>query len=278
MKKKNIILIGIVVIVVIICILGVIIGFGINDEPKDNDKDSVKLSQDLLGNDEDKESEGSSKDEKDETESADDESTEETTEDITKEATEQTTSEATSQETTSNQTEKEEVTTTSVQTEKEEETTTQAQTEKLDRWSYEYMIIDGKSVYAEYNTKIMEMYDSINKERISAGKSALIFDTEISYIACARASQVAYENVIEGSLEVKYYELMQKSGIVFSKAVENIAAGHESAKAVVSGNDTSWKTSTIHYDNMISDKYKKVGVGVDYSDNMGYVWVAIFSN
>ncbi len=270
MKLKNIVLVIIVVVVVIICILGAVIGFGLNDEPKDNEKASVKLSQDLPDNDEDDA----------------DISSEETTENVTGESK----NETTSQETTSKQKETEEETTTTKQKETETETTTSAQNyaeadtttavqaERLDRWSYEYMMIDGRSVYSEYNVKLMELYDSINKERINAGKSALAFDAQISYIACARASLLVYEDAIEDSSNTKYYEFMKNSGITFSLAAENIAAGHESAGQVVSGSDTSWKTSTTHYDNMISDKYTKVGVGVDYSESMGYVWVAIFSN
>jgi len=317
MKKKNIILIGIVFVVVIVCILAAVIGFGLNDEKEDDDKDTVRLTQsasddtkadktedettkeDESENTDDEEttdSEGneSESNEADDEETGDEETSDEetsdedasdedasdeeattkkvTTDDITTEATtsekstEADTDEATTEETTTGG----DLT--------QEETTAAIVDKELDRLSYEYMMIDGKSVYSEYSVKITELYNSINEERARAGAPKLVFDTDVSYIACARASQLAFEKTVESSSKVKYYDLMSKSGIQFSKAVENTAAGHSSSSQVVSGDDTSWKTSTRHYDNMISDEYTRVGVGVDYSEVMGYVWVAIFLN
>lgn len=279
MKKKNIILLFIVFFVVIICILAVVIGFGLSDRKKDDDnkKNQVNLSQEEPDKESDEESDEktSETDEttKDETGESDEQET--TTEELTTEEETTTVQEITTEETTSEEDAVDE-TTSSVETPKETETVIVK--DDITRYSYEYMMIDGQSVYKEYNAKLVELYNCINAQRVKNGLPQLVFDEEISYIACARASQLAYENVMESNQTVKYYDLMKQSGISFSKAAENTAAGHESAKEVVSGDITSWKTSQKHYDNIISVNYTRVGVGVDYSDTMGYVWVAIFSN
>ena len=108
----------------------------------------------------------------------------------------------------------------------------------------------------------------------------LRLDEELCYIACGRASEMAYTKEIS---EVRpdgthFYDLMKKAGISFNRTVENIAAGYDNAGSVVSGNDNSWKTSSRHYENLINSQYKRVGVGVDYSETYGYIWVAIFSD
>ncbi len=268
MKKKNIILIAIAIAVIVICILAVVIGFGLSDKKDDDDdeKKPVQVSQELSDESEeekekypDVEPDGS----------ASEEETEEKTETEVETETE-----------TESETEGESETSTEVETEAITEKETEEQTvskEPMNRLSYEYMIIDGKSVYIEYNEKIMELFENINVERKKKGISALTFDKNVSYIASARASQIAYECDFESD-GLQYYELMKQYGINFSKAVENIAAGHAEAKSVVSGNDSSWKTSQTHYENMLSEDYSKVGVGVDYSEELGYIWVAIFSN
>lgn len=256
MKKKNIVLLAILLIVVVICILAVVIRFVINDDGDKKDKKPVKLSENLL-------EEETTTDEADEKSTTVKESEEDTTSAVSKE-TESDTTYVVEQETTEDTT--------------ETDTTKQEEIQELNRYSYEYMIIDGKSVYLEFNSKLMDLYESINKARLEAGVPQLTFDKEISYIACAKASQISYENVVENNQKMQYYEFMKMSKVVFTKAAENTAAGYGTAEDVVSGNSTSWKTSERHYQNLISVDYTRVGVGVDYSETMGYIWVAIFSN
>ncbi len=275
MKKKNIILVGIVAVIVVICILGVVIGFGLSDKSNGH-RTSNRISEDMQ--------EETSKDKSDEKESSSEGGTEEETvsEKVTIEETtaETTTEEVITEETTTKEVTTEESTTEEITTEQPttEQSTTEQVTEDLNRLSYNYMLIDGQTIYEEYNVKIIELYNAINAERARVGVGELALDVNVSYIACARASLISYESAIAGTEEIKYYDLMNQSGINFSQAFENTAAGHSVAKDVVSGNDTSWKTSEKHYENMISSKYTRVGVGVDYSETMGYVWVAIFLN
>lgn len=281
MKKKNIILLCIAIIVVIICVLAVFIGYGSKNKD-DPDDDEVEVTEYKDSDDE----------------SVDDESdkaTEESGEAIEENSSDETESDADMETEVimdTDETEGTQETQESSETEKEEEETTkeiesevattkpsEPETQKpLDRFSYEYMLIDGKTLYTEYNVKIMQLYESINAERRAAGKKELIFDKNISYVACAMASQAAYKANVDGGGEVMYYDMMKNIGISFTKTVENLAAGQETAKDVVSGVEGSWKTSKKHYNNVLSTDYTRVGVGVDYSESLGYVWVAIFSN
>ena len=285
MKKKNIILLCVALIVVIICVLAVIIGYG-SKAKNDLDDDEVESTE--------------YKDSEDDEDSVDDESsedkaTEESGESMEENSSDETESDAdmetevimdtgdsketqTTQETSKDETVEEE-TTKEIETEVATTVPPKQETQKpLDRFSYEYMLIDGKTIYTEYNEKIMQLYESINAERRANGKPELMFDKKISFVACAMASQVVYKSCVDGGGEVLYYDMMKNMGISFTKTVENMAAGHTLAKDVVSGSYGSWKTSQKHYNNVISTDYTRVGVGVDYSESMGYVWVAIFSN
>lgn len=280
MRKKNIILIAIALVVVVVCILAAVIGFGINKEDdEDNDKKApVELSDSTLAEDETE-----SKEENVDVET--EPPKENDTEEESQESSDETVDEGTESETTNDSTQENSTEEESTEEMTEEQTTIEVETteqttvseEELNRLSYEYMMVDGKSVYVEYNERLLELFNCINAERKKAGKSELEFSRDICFVACARASQIAYEKDFDSD-GMEYYELMEQNGISFSKAVENIAAGHNQAESVVAGDDASWKTSITHYENMVSDEYTKVGVGVDYSDTLGYIWVAIFSN
>lgn len=69
------------------------------------------------------------------------------------------------------------------------------------------------------------------------------------------------------------FTVLSELGISYGTAGENIAAGYSSSQSVMEG----WRSSSGHYQNIISSKFKKIGIGVNIINNQ-YYWVQIFSN
>lgn len=67
--------------------------------------------------------------------------------------------------------------------------------------------------------------------------------------------------------------MLKNYGLTYNYAGENIA-GNISMKAAVD----KWLASESHKKNILSNKYTKIGVGVEKSDKYGYIIVAIFTD
>lgn len=67
------------------------------------------------------------------------------------------------------------------------------------------------------------------------------------------------------------FNMMKNAGITFKTAGENIAGNSSVEKAV-----NSWLLSDTHKENILSNAYNFVGIGVEKSDTYGYVIVVMF--
>lgn len=67
------------------------------------------------------------------------------------------------------------------------------------------------------------------------------------------------------------FEMMQNAGITYKTAGENIAGNSSVENAV-----NSWLASDTHKQNILSNAYNYVGIGITKSDTYGYVIVVMF--
>ena len=67
--------------------------------------------------------------------------------------------------------------------------------------------------------------------------------------------------------------MLKNYGLTYNYAGENIA-GNTSMKDTVD----KWMASESHKKNILSSKYKNIGVGVQKSPRYGYIIVAIFTD
>ena len=66
--------------------------------------------------------------------------------------------------------------------------------------------------------------------------------------------------------------MMKQFGISYSYAGENIAAGQQTAQAVM----TAWMNSPGHRQNIMSPNYTQMGIGYSPGGNMSPYWSQMF--
>ena len=69
------------------------------------------------------------------------------------------------------------------------------------------------------------------------------------------------------------FEMLQRFGVNYTAAGENIAAGQKSAEAVM----TDWLNSSGHRANILNKEYKELGVGYVTGGSYGTYWVQLFT-
>lgn len=134
----------------------------------------------------------------------------------------------------------------------------------------EYKDIQSENTYTDL---INEVYEITNNYRSSVGVSSLTLDSSLVEAASIRAKELSNSFSHTRPNGSSCFTVLSELGISYGTAGENIAAGYSSSQSVMEG----WRSSSGHYQNIISSKFKKIGIGVNIINNQ-YYWVQIFSN
>ena len=132
----------------------------------------------------------------------------------------------------------------------------------------EYKNIQSENTYTDL---INEVYEITNNYRSLVGGSS--FTSSLVEAASIRAKELSDSFSHTRPNGSSCFTVLSELGISYGTAGENIAAGHSSSQSVMEG----WRSSSGHYQNIISSKFKKIGIGVNIINNQ-YYWVQIFSN
>ena len=124
-----------------------------------------------------------------------------------------------------------------------------------------------------YTDLINEVYEITNNYRSLVGVSSLTLDSSLVEAASIRAKELSDSFSHTRPNGSSCFTVLSELGISYGTAGENIAAGYSSSQSVMEG----WRSSSGHYQNIISSKFKKIGIGVNIINNQ-YYWVQIFSN
>ncbi len=142
------------------------------------------------------------------------------------------------------------------------------------------MIYVGQKVMIPDTTSLavheQEVLTLVNKERTSRGLSPLKLDTELSRVARIK-SQDMIDKKYFSHISPTYgspFDMMQKFGLRFSAAGENIAYGQKTAQEVM----TTWMNSAGHRANILSEAYTHIGIGVAKMYNGTLYWTQMFMN
>ncbi|MHC4608391.1 MAG: CAP domain-containing protein [Planctomycetota bacterium] len=122
----------------------------------------------------------------------------------------------------------------------------------------------------------METHDLVNAHRVSIGRNALTMHDCMRKCARAHSANMAKNNFFSHSNNHgdSPFNRMQKCGISYSTAGENIAAGYRSASACVSG----WLNSSGHRANIENGKYTHGGMGyASGGGGYGRYWTQVFA-
>lgn len=134
----------------------------------------------------------------------------------------------------------------------------------------EYKNIQNENTYTDL---INEVYEITNNYRSLVGVPSLTLDSSLVEAANIRAKELSDSFSHTRPNGSSCFTVLSELGISYGTAGENIAAGYSSSQSVMEG----WRSSSGHYQNIISSKFKKIGIGVNIINNQ-YYWVQIFSN
>lgn len=163
--------------------------------------------------------------------------------------------------------------------EKEEVTDIEEKIPETENKSYEDIskedINEYKNIQSEntYTDLINEVYEITNNYRSLVGVSSLTLDSSLVEAASIRAKELSDSFSHTRPNGSSCFTVLSELGISYGTAGENIAAGYSSSQSVMEG----WRSSSGHYQNIISSKFKKIGIGVNIVNNQ-YYWVQIFSD
>lgn len=144
---------------------------------------------------------------------------------------------------------------------------------KNDINEYDSITINNIQNENTYTDLINEVYEITNNYRSLVGVSSLTFDSSLVEAASIRAKELSDSFSHTRPNGSSCFTVLSELGISYGTAGENIAAGYSSSQSVMEG----WRSSSGHYQNIISSKFKKIGIGVNIINNQ-YYWVQIFSN
>lgn len=134
----------------------------------------------------------------------------------------------------------------------------------------EYKNIQSENTYTDL---INEVYEITNNYRSLVGVPSLTLDSSLVEAASIRVKELSDSFSHTRPNGSSCFTVLSELGISYGTAGENIAAGYSSSQSVMEG----WRFSSGHYQNIISSKFKKIGIGVNIVNNQ-YYWVQIFSN
>jgi uncharacterized protein YkwD len=116
----------------------------------------------------------------------------------------------------------------------------------------------------------------VNQERATAGVGPLTMHTGCSQVAYNHSADMDlrdfFDHVNPDGLNP--FQRMQAAGIGYSAAGENIAAGYQTAAAVMNG----WMNSPGHRANILNANFTEIGIGVRQGSTgqYGTYWTQVF--
>ncbi|MCH3964432.1 MAG: CAP domain-containing protein [Clostridium sp.] len=130
----------------------------------------------------------------------------------------------------------------------------------------------ASSISAEAN----EVIRLVNVERNKNGLASLKANAELSKVASVKAQDMIDKNYFSHTSPTygSPFDMMQKFGIKYTAAGENIAYGQKTPAEVMNG----WMNSSGHRANILNSNFTEIGVGVAKDKNGTPYWVQMFIN
>jgi len=126
---------------------------------------------------------------------------------------------------------------------------------------------------ASYEQQVFEL---VNKERSARGLATLKYSNDVAYVARLKSQDMIDKKYFSHTSPTygSPFEMMEKFGLRFSAAGENIAYGQKTAAEVMN----AWMNSAGHKANILSTAYTTMGVGVAKAANGTLYWTQEFIN
>ena len=124
------------------------------------------------------------------------------------------------------------------------------------------------------STEALEVLRLVNIERKKQGLNELVLNHTLNGIATKKAEDMRDKNYFshQSATYGSPFEMLQRFGVKYQSAGENIAAGQKTAQQVM--ND--WMNSSGHRANILNKNYTELGVGYVEGGTYGTYWVQLF--
>lgn len=137
-------------------------------------------------------------------------------------------------------------------------------------------IAQGNSSALEGSANALEneVLRLVNQERAKQGLKALTLDTKLLSLAEMKAQDMADKGYFDHTSPTygTPFEMLQKYGVRYRSAGENIAAGQKTAQEVMQ----SWMNSSGHRANILNAGYTKIGIGYKSGGKYRTYWTQLF--
>ncbi|KKB34768.1 S-layer homology domain-containing protein [Bacillus thermotolerans] len=125
--------------------------------------------------------------------------------------------------------------------------------------------------HSELEQQILKL---VNEERAKAGAPALTLAEDISKVAQKKSEDMAEKDYFDHNSPTygSPFAMMEQFGLDYTLAGENIAAGYQSASAVME----DWMDSPGHRANILNPGYKEIGIGIANGGEYGTYYTQMF--
>ena len=119
-----------------------------------------------------------------------------------------------------------------------------------------------------------QVLDLTNAQRAKAGLSPLKYNATLSNVATLKSQDMRDKRYFSHTSPTygSPFAMMERFGISYTYAGENIAAGQSTPQAVVTG----WMNSPGHRQNILNPNYNQIGIGYAAGGSYGHYWTQMF--
>lgn len=134
--------------------------------------------------------------------------------------------------------------------------------------------IKEASEYTIFVSTEQQILTLVNAERSSRGLRPLSPHSEATKVARVKSYDMSKYNYFSHNSPIwgSSFKIMKHFDIEYVAAGENIAVGYSGADSVMNG----WMNSTGHRNNILSEKFTHLGIGIYCSDNGKMYYTQIF--
>ena len=131
----------------------------------------------------------------------------------------------------------------------------------------------NQTTTANLNSDEQEVFNLINKQRISNGLSALKIDSEVQNVARIKAQDMVNNNYFSHTSPTygSPFDMLKSYKVAYKTAGENIAGNSSNSGAV-----NAWMNSSGHRANILNSSFTYTGIGVVSSPKYGKIYVQMF--
>ena len=131
--------------------------------------------------------------------------------------------------------------------------------------------VNSNTDFSSYQQQVLDL---VNAERTKRGLSPLTLDSNLSNVATKKAQDMANKNYFDHTSPTygSPFDMMNRFGISYRTAGENIAKGQKTPQEVMN----SWMNSPGHRANILNPDFTKLGVGIAKDSNGTLYWSQMF--